>query len=93
MPFKSSPTRLLRRMKKPLCDRRHGHRRCGRRSSVADGLRRTEIPKGRIPWLSTDQQPTGRLEFVESVDVRGNSDETWRHEVDYLLRNYLMRKP
>jgi hypothetical protein len=81
-----APTRLLLRMKasaKPLCDRRHGHRAQVRRSSVTDGSPQTEIPKGRKPRLSADQHPTGRLEFVESVDIRCNSDETWRHGVDH----------
>jgi hypothetical protein len=35
----------------------------------------------------------GRMEFVKSVDIRGNTDESWRHGLDYLLRNYLLREP
>lgn len=35
----------------------------------------------------------GKMEFVKSVDIRGNTDESWRHGLDYLLRNYLFREP
>jgi Protein of unknown function (DUF2380) len=33
------------------------------------------------------------MEFVRAVDIRGNTDESWRHGLDYLLRNYLLREP
>jgi hypothetical protein len=33
---------------------------------------------------------TGKLTFVKSVDIRGNTDESWRHGLGYLLRNYLL---
>jgi len=36
---------------------------------------------------------TGKMEFVRSVDVRSNSDESWQRGLDYLLRNYLFREP
>jgi hypothetical protein len=36
---------------------------------------------------------TGMLVFVKSVDIRGNSDESWRHGLDYMLRNYLLEEP
>jgi hypothetical protein len=36
---------------------------------------------------------TGKLEFVKSVDIRGNTDESWRHGLNYLLDNYLLDKP
>jgi hypothetical protein len=36
---------------------------------------------------------TGKLEFVKSVDIRGNTDESWRHGLDYLLRHYLFEEP
>ena len=36
---------------------------------------------------------TGQLAFVKSVDIRGNSDETWRHGLSYLLRHYLFGEP
>lgn len=36
---------------------------------------------------------TGKLEFVKSVDIRGNTDESWRHGLDYMLRHYLFGEP
>jgi hypothetical protein len=34
-----------------------------------------------------------RLEFVKSIDIRGNIDESWRHGLDYMLRHYLFDEP
>jgi len=36
---------------------------------------------------------TGRPTFVKSVDIRGNTDESWRHGLDYMLRHYLFGEP
>jgi Protein of unknown function (DUF2380) len=36
---------------------------------------------------------TGTPQFVKSVDIRGNSDESWRRGLDYLLRHYLFGEP
>jgi len=36
---------------------------------------------------------TGKLEFVKSVDIRGNTDESWRRGLDYMLRHYLFGQP
>jgi hypothetical protein len=36
---------------------------------------------------------SGKLEFVKSVDIRGNTDESWRHGLDYMLRHYLFEEP
>jgi hypothetical protein len=36
---------------------------------------------------------TGELTFVRSVDIRGNTDESWRHGLDYMLRHYLFGEP
>ena len=36
---------------------------------------------------------TGKPQFVKSVDIRGNSGETWRRGLDYLLRHYLFGEP
>lgn len=33
---------------------------------------------------------TGRMAFQHSVDVRGNTDESWSRSMDYLLKNYLL---
>jgi Protein of unknown function (DUF2380) len=39
--------------------------------------------------LYMEDARTGKLQFVKSVDIRGNTDETWRRGLDYMLRNYL----
>jgi len=39
-----------------------------------------------------DAEP-GKMKFARSVDIRGNTDESWRRGLDYLLRNYLLREP
>jgi hypothetical protein len=36
---------------------------------------------------------SGKMEFARSVDIRGNTDESWRRGLDYLLRNYMFREP
>jgi len=43
--------------------------------------------------LYMEDARTGKLEFVKSVDIRGNTDESWRHGLDYMLRNYLLKEP
>jgi hypothetical protein len=40
--------------------------------------------------LYMEDARSGKLEFVKSVDIRGNTDESWRHGLDYMLRNYLL---
>jgi hypothetical protein len=32
------------------------------------------------------------MKFARSVDIRGNTDESWQRGLDYLLRNYLLRE-
>jgi hypothetical protein len=34
--------------------------------------------------------PARKLKFVHSVDIRGNSDESWVRGIDYLVKNYLL---
>jgi hypothetical protein len=34
-----------------------------------------------------------KMEFVKSVDIRGNTDESWRRGLDYILSHYLLREP
>jgi hypothetical protein len=34
---------------------------------------------------------TGQLVFVKSVDIRGNTDESWQHGLSYMLRHYLLK--
>jgi Protein of unknown function (DUF2380) len=43
--------------------------------------------------LYMEDTRTGKLEFVKSVDIRGNTDESWRHGLEYMLRNYLLKQP
>lgn len=33
---------------------------------------------------------TEKMTFVRSVDIRGNTDESWARSLNYLLRNYLL---
>jgi Protein of unknown function (DUF2380) len=43
--------------------------------------------------LYMEDAQTGKLAFVKSVDIRGNTDESWRHGLEYMLRNYLFKEP
>lgn len=43
--------------------------------------------------LYMEDARTGKLAFVKSVDIRGNTDESWRHGLEYMLRNYLFAQP
>ena len=43
--------------------------------------------------LYLEDAQTGKLEFVKSVDIRGNTDESWRRGLDYMLRHYLFAQP
>jgi Protein of unknown function (DUF2380) len=36
---------------------------------------------------------SGKMKFARSIDIRGNTDESWRRGLDYLLRNYSLREP
>jgi len=36
---------------------------------------------------------TNKMEFVKSVDIRGNTDESWQRGLDYMLRHYLFNEP
>lgn len=33
---------------------------------------------------------TQKLTFVHSVDIRGNTDDSWAHGIKYLVKNYLL---
>jgi hypothetical protein len=35
---------------------------------------------------------TKKMEFVKSVDIRGNTDESWQRGLDYMLRHYLFNE-
>jgi len=43
--------------------------------------------------LYMEDQRTGKLAFGSSVDIRGNTDESWRRGLDYMLRHYLFGEP
>ena len=34
-----------------------------------------------------------KMAFVHSVDIRGNTDESWTHGLTYLVKNYLLAAP
>jgi Protein of unknown function (DUF2380) len=34
-----------------------------------------------------------KMEFVKSVDIRGNTDESWQRGLDYMLHHYLFQEP
>ena len=34
-----------------------------------------------------------KMEFAKSVDIRGNTDESWQRGLDYMLRHYLFQEP
>jgi hypothetical protein len=38
--------------------------------------------------LYVEDERSGELKFVKSVDIRGNTDESWTRGLDYILRNY-----
>ena len=35
-----------------------------------------------------EEEQAGELKFVKSVDIRGNTDESWTRGLNYILRNY-----
>jgi hypothetical protein len=43
--------------------------------------------------LYMEDVQTGKLEYAKSVDIRGNTDESWRHGLDYMLRHYVFGEP
>jgi hypothetical protein len=43
--------------------------------------------------LYMEDARNGKIEFAHSVDIRGNTDESWRHGLDYMLRNYVLKTP
>ena len=36
---------------------------------------------------------TGKLAFVHSVDIRGDTDKSWTRGLTYLVKNYLLPAP
>ena len=42
--------------------------------------------------LYLEDERSGTMQFAKSVDIRGNTDESWRRGLIYLLHNYLLPK-
>ena len=40
-----------------------------------------------------EDAPAKQMKFAKSVDIRGNTDESWRRGLDYMLRHYLFQEP
>ena len=43
--------------------------------------------------LYMEDARSGKMEFVKSVDIRGNTDDSWQHGLNYILKNYLLNQP
>jgi len=43
--------------------------------------------------LYMEEARSGKMEFAKSVDIRGNTDESWRHGLDYMIRHNLLNQP
>jgi hypothetical protein len=41
--------------------------------------------------LYVEDEHSEKLKFVKSVDIRGNTDESWRRGLTYILQNYFFR--
>jgi hypothetical protein len=57
---------------------------------IATDVRRT-LPRRLAPYMEDVQ--TGRIEFAHSVDIRGNTDESWLRGLNYMIRNYVLEQP
>jgi hypothetical protein len=43
--------------------------------------------------LYMEDARSGKMEFARSVDIRGNTDESWQHGINYIVKNYLLNQP
>ena len=43
--------------------------------------------------LYIEDVQTGKIEFAHSVDIRGNTDESWHHGLNYMIRHYVLEQP
>jgi hypothetical protein len=43
--------------------------------------------------LYMENAQDGALTFLQSVDIRGNTDESWRRGLNYMIKNHLIRQP
>ena len=61
------------------------------RSAIARSRRLQPVPylSAKILTGRGSQKLCRESEFAKSVDMRGNTDESWRRGLEYLLHNYL----
>lgn len=66
-----------------------------------------ELKAKRIAWMTVQKisnlilnlnvfiadVETNQMVFLKSVDIRGNTDETWLRSLEFLLKNYLLAAP
>jgi hypothetical protein len=64
-----------------------------RRSTRAAGSDGAELRPNVSPSAPAEDVRTGKLDFTKSVDIRDNTDESWRRGLDYMLRHYLFGEP
>jgi hypothetical protein len=71
----------------------------GCQRAIAAGMRANLVAWGTVQKVSNlilninllmEEVETGKMQFIRSVDIRGNTDESWRRGLQYLLRNYLL---
>lgn len=43
--------------------------------------------------LYIEDVQTGKIEFAHSVDIRGNTDKSWHHGLNYMIRHYVLDQP
>jgi hypothetical protein len=43
--------------------------------------------------LYMEDMQTGKIEFSHGVDIRGNTDESCRHGLNYMIRHYVLEQP
>jgi hypothetical protein len=43
--------------------------------------------------LYMEDVQTGRIEFAHSVDIRGNTDESWLRGLNYMIRHCVLEQP
>jgi Protein of unknown function (DUF2380) len=53
----------------------------------------SQQPHSEHQCLYMEDARAKKMEFVKSVDIRGNTDESWQRGLDYMLRHYLFEEP
>jgi ATP-dependent Lon protease len=71
-------------------------------ADMAKGIEADRVARGTVQKVSNHilninlymvNVQTGHLEFAKSVDIRGNTDESWRRGLNYMLRHYIFGEP